>query len=114
MKERKWANKTIRERQEETVARAHAAPSECLICGIRMMPSERRAHRQNCRGRTEVSQRDIWITESQAIDYTRIEVLSRGVEHGIIRSRSGENGREFLLRDVEQLQDVVEWFLFAV
>jgi hypothetical protein len=108
--EKPWRRKTIAEKREAAYS-AHARPTTCLLCGTRMMPSDRAAHRSRCPGRQEPEAFDTWESESTARGRgIATRTLRRHAARGALRSRERDGHTEYLTRDVEQLVDVRELF----
>lgn len=91
------------------VEQAHAAPAQCLVCGVRLMPKELAKHREeSCEGRGEPHQYDSWMPEMEIVNSKGIGMglLRRLGKSGAVRRREGPGSKdEYLLRDVEQYID---------
>lgn len=103
-KSEEWRGKSVTEKAEAVIDGSHAAPMTCLNCGARVMPQDMRKHRVRCE-RLDAHPLDAWESER--------DTVGRGVTHteitrllltGALRYRDNE-GREFLLRDVEAFLD---------
>lgn len=104
-KSAEWREKSVTEKAEAVIERAHAAPMGCLNCGARLMPSDLAKHRSRCE-RPVPQPNDAWESERDTVNrgVTHAEI-NRLVLASALRVRERDGGREFLLRDVETFLD---------
>lgn len=94
-----WKNLSVEEKVETTINTRHAAPIECALCGVIVMPAEMRKHRVRCRGPDVPHEADTWESKAEAAGRgLPLSELVRLVTLGAIRERSGS----VLTRDVER------------
>jgi len=111
-KPKSYIRKSIKEKAEQAIDSIRTRPTHCLVCEMRLMPSERASHRLRCTGRATPDRFDFWETElaARARGFGSAE-LRRLADRGALRARSGAgNAQEYLVRDLEQLEDARRLF----
>ena len=107
-----YNRKTIKEKAEFAILAIRTRPTHCLVCEMRLMPSERAAHRLRCTGRATPDRFDFWETElaARARGFGSNELRRLG-DRGALRARGGAGStQEYLVRDLEQLEDARRLF----